>query len=49
MEPNQQFSFRFIIRQSGLVAAQSTAALQGDEGDQVVLAELDIVAAFLLL
>ena len=48
MEPDQEFSSRLIKCQPGLVAAQSAAAVEGDEGHQVVLTELDIVAAFLL-
>lgn len=48
VEPDQEFSSGLVKRQPGLVAAQSSAAIQGDEGNQVVLTELDIVAAFLL-
>ena len=49
VEPDQEFSLRFVKCQAGLVAAQSAAPLQGHEGNQVVLTELDIVAAYLLL
>ena len=49
MEPDQEFSLRFVKCQAGLVAAQSAAPLQGHEGNQVVLPELDIVGALLLL
>ena len=49
VEPDQQFPLGLIKRQAGLVAAQTAAPLQGDEGDQVVLTELDPVTAFLLL
>ena len=49
VEPDQEFSSRLVKCQPGLVAAQSAAAVEGDEGDQVVLTELDIVGALLLL
>ena len=49
MIPDQEFSIRLLKGQAGLIAAQSATPLQGHEGNQVVLPELDIVGALLLL
>lgn len=43
LEPNQKLTFWIIVHSSRVVTTQSSTSLQGDEGNDVLLTELNIV------
>ena len=43
LEPDQKLSLWIVVHSPGVVATQAATPLEGDEGDHILLAKLNIV------